>query len=116
MYEEFIELEQRFWRAAGDPDFYRQRFADDGVMAFHIGLMGKPEVVEAMAGAAEWSTFTMDDLRFVEITDDVVSLTYTTVAVPADSHDEYRAAVTSVYVRRGGEWMLVIHQQSPLAN
>lgn len=113
--DELIELETAFWRAAGDPDFYRERFADDGVMAFHVGVMTKDQVVAAMVGADEWAAFTMDDLRFVEIADDVASLTYTTQAEPLGSPLLYRAAVTSVYARRDGNWTLVLHQQTPLA-
>lgn len=112
--KQIIDLEKRFWRAAGNPDFYRSKFAEEGVMAFPVGLMGKAEVLAAMDGEAGWDSFTMDDLRFVQVTDDVASLSYTTVAMPAGSTEGYRAAVTSVYVRRRGEWFLILHQQTPL--
>jgi hypothetical protein len=113
--EELIALERRFWESAGDPDFYRERFADDGVMAFHFGVMMKPDVVESMVGAPEWASYSIDDPVVVEISDDVASLTYTTIAVPDDSADPYRAVITSVYARRDGQLALVLHQQTPLA-
>lgn len=112
--EELIELEKAFWRAAGDPGFYQEKFADEGVMAFHIGIMTKDAVVDSMAGAEEWASFTIDDLHFVAITDDVASLTYTTVAKPAFAPQLYRAVITSVYAKRDDEWTLVLHQQTPL--
>lgn len=110
-----IELERRFWDAAGDPDFYQTHLADDAVMAFHIGVMDKPAVVAAMEGAAEWGTHTMDEMRYVELGLDAAALVYTTEATPAAGGDAYRAAVTSVYRRDVGSWRLVLHQQSPLA-
>lgn len=113
--DELIELERRFWESAGDPVFYQDRFADDGVMAFHVGVMTKADVVASMVGAPEWASYTIDDPVVIEISDDVASLTYTTMALSSDSDEEYRAALTSVYARREGEWMLVLHQQTPLA-
>jgi hypothetical protein len=113
--DELIGLERRFWESAGNPDFYQDRFADDGVMAFHVGVMTKPDVVASMVGSPEWASYTIDDPVVIAISDDVASLTYTTTALPQDSDEGYRAALTSVYARRDGEWVLVLHQQTPLA-
>lgn len=113
--DEIIELERRFWEAAGDPAYYEERFADEGVMVFSVGVMDKQAVVASMEGAAEWPRFTIDDPKIIEITPEVVSLTYTTEAYQAGSDEPYRAGVTSVYARRGGGWRLVLHQQTPLA-
>ncbi len=86
--DDIIELERRFWEAAGDPEFYQESFADEGVMVFSGGILDKPAVV---------------------------SLTYTTEAYQAGSDEPYRAAVTSVYAHRGERWRLVHHQHTPLA-
>lgn len=109
-----MELERKFWEAAGDRRFYEQHFATKGVMAFPVGLMDKAQVVEAIDGAPPWESYTVDDLREVHLSDDVVALAYTTHAVSAGSPQPYRAAVISVYVRRGGAWELATHQQTPL--
>jgi ketosteroid isomerase-like protein len=113
--EQLLELERRFWGAAGDAAFYRMHFADDGLMAFHVGIMDKGEVLDAMRGTAEWESYTVDDLRFVQVSDDVAFLTYTTRAVAAGDPEPYVAAISSVYARRGGRWLLVLHQQTPQA-
>jgi hypothetical protein len=112
--DHLVTLEERFWESAGDRDFYRDNFADDGVMALPTGLMTKPEVLDAMNGASEWSDYTIDDLHHVEVGDDVTALVYTTNARHLGSAGAYRAAVTSVYVKRNGAWLLVLHQQTPL--
>jgi hypothetical protein len=114
MRDELIELERDFWGAAGDPEHYELRFADDGIMAFDVGVMDKPAVLAAVADSASWADFTIDDMRMTQITEDVVALTYTTVARTVGSDAVYQAVVSSVYVRRNGEWLLVLHQQTPL--
>jgi hypothetical protein len=112
--EALLELERRFWEAAGDVAFYRDNFADDGVMAFHVGIMGKGDVLEAMGGAAEWESYTIEGHRFTRVSDDVAALTYTTSATAPGEDEPYVAAITSVYALRGGSWTLVLHQQTPL--
>jgi len=112
--DRLLELEAEFWEAAGDPDFYRANFADDGLMALPVGIMTKPEVVAAMDGATEWESFTIEDPRYVELGDEVAALVYATVALEPGADEEYRAVITSVYVNRGGVWMLVLHQQTPV--
>lgn len=111
--DELIGLEREFWGAAGKPEHYERRFADDGVMAFDVGVMDKPAVLAAVADSASWARFTLDDVRMTQITDDVVALTYTTTARTAGSDAVYQAVISSVYVRRNGEWLLVLHQQTP---
>lgn len=111
-----LDLERRFWAAAGDPDFYREWLADDGVMAFHIGVLDKGAVVDAMSGVSEWASFTIDDPVLTRVSDDVVALTYTTEAFGDGDDEPYRAAITSVYVRRDGRWLLILHHQSPMAS
>lgn len=46
----------RFWRAAGEPDFYEGYLAEDAVMAFHIGFLTRDEVVHSTEGAPEWKS------------------------------------------------------------
>lgn len=112
-HDRLLELEAEFWEAAGDPDFYRANFADNGLMALPVGIMTKPDVVAAMDGATEWESFTIEDPRYVEV-GDVAALVYATVAREPGADEEYRALITSVYVNRGGDWMLVLHQQTPV--
>ncbi len=112
-HDELMQLERGFWESAGKPDFYREHFADDGLMVFHVGILDKPQVVEAMEHAEPWASYTIDDPRFVDVGKGVTSLTYATVAPPRGSSEDYRAYLSSVYARRHGRWLLVLHQQTP---
>jgi hypothetical protein len=107
------EQEERFWGAAGDAGFWDEHFADDGVVALAMGLMDKRTVVEAQDAAAPWATYALDDVRVVELDDQVVSISYRVTARRAGDDSDYVAVVTSVYVRRDGDWVLAVHQQTP---
>ncbi len=111
---ELLELEDAFWRAAGDRERYAANLAPD---AIHIlpgwGVAGRDPVLDAVAGAEPWRTFAIDAPDVVSLGADAAALVYTARAQRAGS-PVYAAAVTSVYRRRDGEWQLVLHQQTPL--
>jgi Domain of unknown function (DUF4440) len=109
---ELVELERRFWLEASE-ELYRERMAADGLMAFSIGVLGKAETIEAVAAADPWTEVAFDDVRTVELAADAVALVYRATGRRA-GQDAYTAVVVSVYARRGGEWQVVLHQQTPL--
>lgn len=109
-----LDVEREFWQAAGDRSFYESAFADDGVMAFDIGIMAKGEVLDAVGASGAWEEFAIDDPHLIQISPDVASLTYTATARALGQDATYRAVVSSVYVSRGGRWVLVLHQQTPM--
>ena len=107
-----VGLEDGFWRAAGDGAFYQAHMAVDGVCVLPVGVLDRDETIGAIAQAESWRRWEMRDVRLVELTGDVVTLVY---RVEADRGEEpYRAFVASTYVRRDGDWLLVVHQQTPL--
>lgn len=110
---ELIELENGFWRAAGNPDFYGDHFAQDGAIALAMGIMGKSEVIGAMEAAQPWATYELQSPRLIEISQTVAALVYRTSARRANDDHDYDAVISSVYVRRRGDWQLILHQQTP---
>ena len=103
-------------RANQNPGAKRIIIRPDGpyVVQGDIPLVTKTQVVSAMEQASPWSTFTIDNVRFVDVGDDVTALVYTADAARDGRDGRYRAAISSVYVNRGGRWRLVLHQQTPL--
>jgi hypothetical protein len=114
LHTELRELEERFWGAAGDAEFWNEHFADEGVIALAMGLMDKRTVVEAQTAAGPWATYALDDVRIVELADQVASISYRATARRTGDDGDYVAVVTSVYVRRDGDWVLAVHQQTPV--
>jgi hypothetical protein len=109
--EELVELERRFWFAGGDPGVYRDHFADGGRCVFSFGALDKEATMAAIEGATPWEAVEFEDVTTVDLGPDTVALVYGADARDAGGN-RYRAAVSSVYVRRDGAWELALHQQS----
>jgi len=107
-----LELERRFWEAAGDATIYKERFADDGRCVFGFGTLDKQAATEAIDGAPAWTDVTMHDVEVLELCPTATAVVYAADATREDGH-RYRARVTSVYVDREGTWQMVLHQQTP---
>ena len=108
-----LQMEEGFWRAAGDADFYRDHFAEDGHCVFGFGVLDKAQTIASIESAPVWTSFEFDDVAIHRISDDVVSVAYR--AHGERGSDRYDAMVSSVYVQRDGAWRLVLHHQIPTA-
>jgi hypothetical protein len=112
--EDLLALEERFWRAAGDGGFYREHFADDGLLVLPggVGVLPKEVAITAVDAAGPWTSFAIEDVRFVRLGDDSAALVYRAQAARGDQ--PYAALITSVYARRDGAWQLALHQQTAI--
>ncbi|MFZ0625537.1 MAG: nuclear transport factor 2 family protein [Acidimicrobiia bacterium] len=111
---DLIELERRFWERAGDAEFWHRHFADDGVIVLPSGHMDKATVVGIQANSDPWEMYALEDVRLVDLGEDCQAVTYLARARRAGDESDYVAAVSSVYAQRGGEWLLILHQQTPI--
>ena len=115
--EAVLALERAGWQALSGPsgaDFYDRVMAKAAVMVFPSGVMQRAEALDAIRGATPWSSFELDDERVTQPSDGVAIVTYFATAQRPNG-DEYQAWMASVYVRTEGDWLLAIHQQSPVA-
>jgi hypothetical protein len=113
--DELEELERRGWEALSGSEgaaFYREVMADDGVMVFPGMVLDKTATLDVMARVAPWKRFELRDVREIRASADCCLVVYSAEALRA-GEPTYRAEMTSVYVRRDGQWHLVLHQQSP---
>jgi hypothetical protein len=111
---EIERLERDGWSALSGPngaEFYARVMADDGLMVFPGTVMDKAAALEAIRGAQPWSSFVLSDVR-VSGDDSTELIVYGASARRGDA-PTYVAEMSSVYVRRSGEWRLLLHQQSP---
>lgn len=114
--DELLALEDRGWQAltAGQGRaFYADRLADEAYLVLPVGVMDREQSIMSMSQVPAWARFTISNPRTFPLADDVVALTYQADA-ERSSGDTYTAVMTSVYVRRAGEWKLLLHQQTPL--
>ncbi|HET7043778.1 MAG TPA: nuclear transport factor 2 family protein [Gaiellaceae bacterium] len=109
-----LELEKQFWRAASDRDAYAERLSHD---ALHVlpgwGVASRAAVLEGVAGAEPWESFAIEEPQLLALGEDAAALVYTAQA-RRRSGQKYSAAVTSVYRRERGRWLLALHQQTSL--
>ena len=112
--DELLQMEHRFWESSTDPDVYREHLADDGVMVFPygVGAMDKQMVLYAVSANAErWETHDLTSVRVVPLGDDAAVISYLARAERGDGAP-FEAWVSSIYARRSGRWVLVLHQQT----
>jgi len=112
---DLVALERQGWQALSDGqggDYYRVNLAEDALMAFPFGLMGRDDAIAAMEQAPPWATFELVDPRVVELTEDSAVVVYRANAQRA-GQEPYSATISSTFVRRDGRWLLAFHQQTP---
>jgi uncharacterized protein (TIGR02246 family) len=111
---EIEDLERRGWAALSGPDgasFYQDVMAFDGLMVFPGLTLDKPATMRAMAAERPWSSHRLEDVAVIDAGNTAIVTYRSTSRRPGQ--DEYRARMSSVYVRRDGRWRLLLHQQSP---
>ncbi len=106
------QLELGFWEATRDGDYYRKNMAGDGLAVFADMFLTKDQAIASTSGdqVAAWSDVSINDVRAFELGDGAAGLVYRGQAKRDGT--PYSANVTSVYVRRDGDWQMILHQQS----
>ncbi len=109
-FDRLLEIEYQL--AAGDGSTYRRRLREDAVIVIPGERLDKAATVAAMDASPGWDELAIEDARAVDLADDAALLTYTFRGRRDDSN--YTAILASAYVRDGGDWRLVFHQQTPI--
>ena len=110
---ELEDLERAGWDALCGPDgatYYEEHMADDGLMVFPGMVMDKKTSISTIESVEPWAAYELVDVREV-MAGDVGVITYSASA--RRRAQPYAATMTSVYLRRDGQWRLLLHQQSP---
>jgi hypothetical protein len=109
---ELLELEKHFW--TGDAEFYRSHVSDHCLLAFKemAGVKSREDVAATVKEGQRWRELEVDKAGMVKLGDGAAILTYRASATRPDG-ERYEALVSSGYVKRGSEWKLAFHQQTP---
>ena len=108
--EALLPLEEAL--AGGDGDTYRERLAEEAVVIVPGAVLDRESTIAAMDESAGWDSFSIEDARALALGDGAGLLTYTFNG--QRGNQTYRAVLSSVYVRRDGDWKMALHQQTPL--
>lgn len=114
--DELVELEHKGWQALSGEngaEFYDAFLADEAMMVLPFGVMDRDECVEAIAAAPPWMSYELSDIRVVVLSDESAMVVYNARA-QREGLPEYRAVMSTTYVRRDREWLIACHQQTPL--
>jgi uncharacterized protein YchJ len=105
------ELEQGFW--TGGEDFYRTHLDDWCLTAFpEMTALLDREKIAQQVGDTRWGDLVMTRKGYLSLAPDFAIICYESSAKRGDR--AYRALVSSGYVRRGEDWKMAFHQQTPL--
>lgn len=111
--DDLYALEEPLW--TGGPEAYQDHCDDRCLVVFGemAGLMLRQEIA-ATAKAGRWRDVTLSPIAFSAPCDDVAVIAYD-CAARRDDGEDYRARISSTWVRRPGGWKLAAHQQTPRA-
>lgn len=105
-------LEERMWRGGGVA--FGAAMAPDCLMAFApVGILRNQAIVEGLEQAPRWSEIRMNQRITATPSADTMVLAYRATA-RREGAEPYEAWCTSTYIRLGGRWKIVQHQQSQI--
>ncbi|PFG30196.1 nuclear transport factor 2 family protein [Paramicrobacterium agarici] len=115
--EDLYALERRGWQSLCDGTggvFYGSLMTDDALMVLAGGFaLDRDGVVASLTDAPQWDDFDISGERVIAVSEDVRTLVYTGSAMRGNE-PEFRALMSSTYVRIDNEWRLALYQQTPM--
>jgi hypothetical protein len=112
--DELLVLERAFW--TGDAAFFEENTDSECLVAFSpdmAGVMGNKDLADTAKDGNRWKALEIELKGTLQPSNDVAMLTYEARATRANG-EAYAALVSTGYVRRGGNWRMMFHQQTPL--
>jgi hypothetical protein len=117
---ELTELEKQYWTALQERDSARAAALSDDpcivVGAQGVGEVDRPTLAKMLDGA-QWKLrkFAISDVHVRPLGDDVAALAYKVKEdlVVDGKPLQLEAFDSSVWVRRGGKWVCMLHTESP---
>ena len=105
------EIEHGFW--TGGAEYYQAHLDALCLTVFTemAALLDQEQIAESV-GDDRWSDLRMARKGYLSLSEDFAIICYEASARKAGRN--YRANVSSGYVRRGQDWKMAFHQQTPL--
>lgn len=116
-----VEIEKSLWAgwAKADTRPFEQHLAKDGVNMVPMGFtLGKEAMLKAIAGSdCKVASYTIGEVKVVRPAEKVALLAYSATqdAVCGDYRPPSSIHVTSVYVKKDGDWKAASYAETPAA-
>ncbi|MEN3950513.1 nuclear transport factor 2 family protein [Iodidimonas sp. SYSU 1G8] len=118
LHDQLLTIERTFWRS--DPDAYRTAVIEEAMFVFaETGAIGRSAALDALehalASDRAWDKADIRDATTLQLDQNAALLTYKAAARRKNETASTVVLATSVYVRRGEDWKLAFHQQTPVS-
>jgi Domain of unknown function (DUF4440) len=118
MAETLLELEYKQWKMLSSDcgaAFYRETLTDDSLMAVPspYGVMSRDRIIREVEAAPPIVHYALHDPQVIRLGADSGVVVYR-MTQQRRAQPRFAAAISSVYVRRDGQWQMAYHQQTPL--
>jgi hypothetical protein len=118
--QELLKRERRYWNAIREKNAQdAARLSDDPCLvigAQGVGELSRKELSGMLSKAPyELRSFSLEDVRFRRLGDDVAALAYkVSEDLTVDGEQiSLQAYDSSIWVKRDGDWVCVVHTESP---
>lgn len=113
--DQLLDIERALW--TNDPIAYRRHLIEEAVLVFgETGPIGRDAAIDAIhkevAEGDQWTDVDIANVISMSLDTDAALLTYKASA--RRKSQGVTVLATSVYVRRGEDWKLALHQQTPV--
>jgi hypothetical protein len=104
-----LEIERGFWERSNDPNFFEQHALPDGLNVIEsMGFVKQADAAKMSRDAKPWTDVRMQDMHVLDLSEDTMAIAYHGEGTQEGMSEPYRSTVSSVYVRKNGEWKLAL--------
>lgn len=113
--DELTEIERGFW--TGGEDYFLSHLDEQCLLAFPqmAGTYSREEVAATARDPLRWKDLETESKGFLQPTGETALIDYEARATRGNG-EPYRALVSTLYVRRGKDWKMAFHSQTPLGD
>jgi len=114
---QIIALEKAGWEAWKNKDssWTRDNVTAEFLLVNSESVSNKTQVIKATATDCEVKSYSLDNFKFVTLTNDSVVMTYTAMqdGVCSGKTIPTKVRASVVYVKRGGKWLGALYMETP---
>jgi hypothetical protein len=116
--EKIVVLEKQVEEALKKKDWetFDSLLVEDCMVVGSDGFQRKPEMLQDLKANFSLSDFSMADVNVVAVNKDVALITYKAMGKGSYKGEDWsvQAYVSSVWVKRGGKWLTILRQDTPI--
>ncbi len=111
--DELLAIEKGFWTRGSD--YFATHADGECLVAFPqmAGVMTNSDLAETARDPNRWRDLELELKGHVQPNESFAMLTYEAKAIRSNG-DDYRALVSTAYIRRADGWKMVFHAQAPI--